>query len=50
MEDYSPDGNGLKRFKSALAQAGNRVVRIAFLGDSYIEGDIFTQDVREKLR
>ena len=49
MEDYSPDGNGLKRFKSALAQAGNRVVRIAFLGDSYIEGDIFTQDVREKL-
>ncbi|WP_300917222.1 hypothetical protein, partial [uncultured Muribaculum sp.] len=23
MEDYSPDGNGLKRFKSALAQAGN---------------------------
>lgn len=50
MEDYSPDGNGLKRFKSALAQAGNRVVRIAFLGDSYIEGDIFTQDVREKLQ
>ena len=50
MEDYSPDGNGLKRFKSALAQAGNRVVRIAILGDSYIEGDIFTQDVREKLQ
>lgn len=50
MEDYSPDGNGLARIKAALAESGNRLARIAVIGDSYIEGDIFTQNVREKLQ
>lgn len=50
MEDYSPDGNGLARIKAALSQSGDRLARIAVLGDSYIEGDIFTQNVREQLQ
>ncbi len=50
MEDYSPDGNGLSRIKKAIANSDNRLARIAVLGDSYIEGDIFTQNVREKLQ
>ncbi len=50
MEDYTGNGSGLDRFKAALSQKDNRVVRIAFVGDSYIEGDIFTQNVRESLQ
>ena len=50
MEDYTGNGSGLDRFKNALSQKDSRVVRIAFLGDSYIEGDIFTQNVRESLQ
>jgi len=50
IEDYSPDGNGLKHLRAALAQRMSRVVRIAVIGDSYIEGDIFTQDVRSMLQ
>ena len=50
MEDYSPDGNGLARIKAALAASNSSLARIAVLGDSYIEGDIFTQNVREKLQ
>nr|MDE5744379.1 hypothetical protein [Paramuribaculum sp.] len=48
IEDYSPSGNGISNLKSAL-NAG-RLARIAIVGDSYIEGDIFAQDVREKLQ
>ncbi|MCC8115047.1 MAG: GDSL-type esterase/lipase family protein [Bacteroidales bacterium] len=48
IEDYTPDGRGLSRFKSALAGTGP--ARIAVIGDSYIEGDIFTQDLREQLQ
>lgn len=50
MEDYSPDGNGLARIKAALEASGERLARIAIVGDSYIEGDIFTQNVREHLQ
>lgn len=50
MEDYSPDGNGLSRIKAALEASSTGLARIAVLGDSYIEGDIFTQNVREKLQ
>lgn len=48
IEDYTPDGRGLNAMRAALASG--RLVRIAVVGDSYIEGDIFTQDLREKLQ
>ena len=48
IEDFS--GNGLSRFKNAMARRDSRPVRIAILGDSYIEGDIFSQNIRERLQ
>ena len=48
IEDYTPSKSGLSAMKSALMSG--RMVRIAVVGDSYIEGDIFTQDLREKLQ
>ena len=48
IEDYTTDQVGLVQFKNALSQG--QMARIAVVGDSYIEGDIFTQDLREKLQ
>ncbi|MDE6268594.1 MAG: hypothetical protein K2M04_05885 [Muribaculaceae bacterium] len=50
IEDYSPARNALSRFSDALNRAGSRNVRIAVIGDSYIEGDIFTEYVRSSLQ
>jgi lysophospholipase L1-like esterase len=50
LEDYSANHSGLSRFKSALHKASSRLVRIAVIGDSYIEGDIFTQNLRSMLQ
>lgn len=52
FEDFSPDGNGLSHLLTAMEQRTTlgRPVRIAFLGDSFIEADIFTQDVRSQLQ
>lgn len=47
IEDF---GSGISRFRSALSQAGSRPVRIAFFGDSFIEGDILSGDLREMLQ
>jgi len=49
IEDYTSDG-GLAKVRSALNEAGSRPVRIAMVGDSYIEGDIFAQDIRRLLQ
>ncbi|MCM1483359.1 MAG: GDSL-type esterase/lipase family protein [Muribaculaceae bacterium] len=48
IEDYTASQTGLSKLRSALA--AGRLARIAVLGDSYIEGDIFTQDVRAQLQ
>lgn len=49
--DMSNGGNGgMASFYQALAQADNRPVRIAVLGDSFIEGDILTSMLRELLQ
>ena len=48
IEDYTTDQVGLIQLRNALAQGS--MARIAVVGDSYIEGDIFTQDLREKLQ
>lgn len=48
IEDYSESGHGLERMRNALDSG--RMARIAVIGDSYIEGDIFTEDLREMLQ
>lgn len=52
IEDYTGNGSALKHLKNAIVnqQSLNRPVRIAMLGDSYIEGDIFSQHIREQLQ
>lgn len=47
IEDF---GGSMSHFKAALSQASSRPVRIAFFGDSFIEGDILTSDLREMLQ
>ncbi|MEG2239751.1 MAG: hypothetical protein RSC12_01445 [Alistipes sp.] len=50
IEDFDSTGNGrLKAFYHKLAKH-TAPVRIAVLGDSFIEGDILTADLREKLQ
>lgn len=49
IEDYSHEQKGMSRLRNALADT-TRVTRIAVLGDSYIEGDILTQDLRDQLQ
>lgn len=48
IEDYTAEQMGLRQLRNALGQG--RLARIAVVGDSYIEGDIFTQDLRELLQ
>lgn len=52
IEDFSPGHTGLKRFYAALNKINtlNRPVRVAFLGDSFIEGDIVVADFRSQLQ
>ncbi|MBD5174955.1 MAG: hypothetical protein HDT06_03955 [Bacteroidales bacterium] len=50
IENYTGSVADFPRLRSALAQSGDRLVRIAFLGDSFIEGDIISQDLRSKLQ
>lgn len=53
IEDYSDSTmRGVVPFYKALDKitADKRLVRIAFFGDSFIEGDIFTADLREMLQ
>ena len=48
IEDFSADGR-MQAFCDTLLDA-RRPVRIAFLGDSFVEGDILTADLRERLQ
>lgn len=50
LTDYSADGTNLKKLRSMFAKASNGKTRIAVIGDSYIEGDIFTDEVRSRLQ
>lgn len=53
IEDFA-DSTGIHRemdkFYKALDESKERQVRIAFFGDSYIEGDIFTSALRDLLQ
>ena len=48
IEDFSDSGR-MQAFCDTLLNA-RRPVRIAFLGDSFVEGDILTADLRERLQ
>lgn len=50
IEDYTIDGRGLINLKRAIAARASRTARIAVIGDSYIEGDILTMNLREELQ
>ena len=52
IEDYSLGHIGLQRFFAALKNSRelNRPVRVAFLGDSFIEGDIMVADFRSGMQ
>mgnify|MGYP001458321709 CR=1 FL=1 len=53
IEDYSDSTmRGMRHFYEALSQIKTmkRPVRIAYFGDSFIEADIFTADLREMLQ
>jgi len=52
IEDFSPGHIGLKRFFQALKKRDqlDRPVRIAFMGDSFIEGDIMVADFRSAMQ
>lgn len=48
IEDFS-DNNSIRAFCDTVL-SGHRPIRIAFLGDSFVEGDILTADLRERLQ
>jgi hypothetical protein len=50
FEDYSENKDGLDNFFRALDSKSKKIVRVAFFGDSYIEGDIFSADLRSNLQ
>ena len=51
IEDYGDSsGRGMAAFYRALDEASRRPVRIAYFGDSFIEGDILTADLRALLQ
>lgn len=51
IEDYSDSTmRGMRSFYEALREVEERPVRIAYFGDSFIEADILTADLREMLQ
>ena len=51
IEDYGDStGRGMENFYRALDEATRRPVRIAWFGDSFVEGDILTADLRAHLQ
>lgn len=50
VENYTGSPEMLPNFRQALANSATRTVRVAILGDSFIEGDIFAQDLRNNLQ
>ena len=51
IEDYADSlGHGMETFYRALEETARRPVRIAWFGDSFVEGDILTADLRARLQ
>ena len=52
FEDYTPEQQGLDRFFAAVEaiKTKGHTVRVAFFGDSFVEGDILLGDLRDTLQ
>ncbi len=50
VEDYTSDTSGILTFMKALDSSKNSKVRIAWFGDSFVEGDIFLGPLRDSLQ
>ena len=51
IEDFAEgDSREMDKFYEALSHSHERPVRIAYYGDSYIEGDILTENLRDYLQ
>ncbi|MFZ4798201.1 MAG: hypothetical protein ACOYMA_11955 [Bacteroidia bacterium] len=52
FEDFSEHHNGIKNFSYAIKKikTEKEKVRIGFFGDSFIEGDMLTSDIRDSLQ
>ena len=50
IEDYSRETSGMNVFLASLDSSKNKVVRIAWFGDSYVEGDILLDPLRDTLQ
>lgn len=50
IEDYSIGHTGLSRFFAALNRSKSQPVRIGFMGDSFVEGDIMVADFRNDMQ
>ncbi len=50
IEDYSADKSALRSFFQGIRNTKNQAVRIAFFGDSFIEGDILCANFRDTLQ
>lgn len=50
LEDFSDDRKALQNFVKRLNRRSSEPVRIAFFGDSFIEGDILTGPFRDTLQ
>lgn len=48
IEDYTESAQGLMNFRNAINSGS--LASVAMVGDSYIEGDIFAQDLRDMLQ
>ena len=50
IEDYTVDTSGMNDFFTGLNAADKRKVRIAWFGDSYVEGDIMLDPLRDSMQ
>lgn len=50
VEDYTTDTSGLDIFLAALDKSNTELVRIAYFADSYVEGDIMLDPLRDTLQ
>lgn len=50
LEDFSPNKKALRSFFHAVRSSNQKPIRIAFFGDSFIEGDILSASFRDTLQ
>ena len=50
IEDYTTDTSGMNAFFNALSNSKKHKVRVAWFGDSFVEGDIMLDPLRDSLQ